>query len=650
MPDSTFDRDADAVDDEAIRRAVRRSVFVLAMLIPLLGLVAYWLNQPPKPAAVTVTPLAAPEMRERPDQPVPGVVFRDATDTAGLHFVHCNGAYGDKLLPETMGGGCAVFDYNNDGHQDLLLVNSCSWPGRQPDGQPPPTMALYENEGAGHFRDVTHEAGLALTLFGMGAAVGDYDNDGWRDVFISAVGENRLLQNRQGKFVDVTHEAGVAGEPAAWSTACGWFDYDRDGRLDLFVANYVAWSPEIDLSLDRTLDGAQRAYLPPTSFAGTFPYLYRNEGGGRFRDVSAAAGIQIRNPATGVPIAKSLGLALVDLDRDGWLDVVVANDTVQNFVLHNQRDGTFQEIGALAGVAFDSNGQARGAMGIDAGRFRNNGDLGLVIGNFANEMNALYVSSGDVLGFTDEAIATGLGPATRLVLTFGTFFFDYDLDGRLDLLAANGHLENEIEKLQASQRYEQSPQLFWNAGPDEPTEFCTVPAEKTGPEFARPLVGRGCAYGDLDGDGDLDVLITCVGSRPRLLRNDQQLGHHWLRFRLTGTRVNRDAIGARIEVHLGDRVLSRDISATRSYLSQCELVATFGLGAATHVDRVLVHWPDGSQQEVACPELDRLYEVTQAAMPVPSAERDGHAGAASAFAFRQGAPSPPARVREGRTR
>jgi len=612
MPEPSLDRDVHRVGEDPVGRALRRSLLVVAVLAPLLGLVAYWLNRPAESAAVKVTALAAPELRQSPAASVPLVVFRDVTDEAGIGFVHCNGAYGDKLLPETMGGGCAIFDYNNDGHQDLLLVSSCPWPGRQPADEPPPTMALYQNDGSGHFRDVTAECGLAQTLFGMGAAVGDYDNDGWRDVFLSAVGEDRLFHNRQGKFVEVTREAGVAGDPAAWSTACGWFDYDRDGRLDLFVVNYVAWSPEIDLSLDRTLDGSQRAYLPPTSFAGTFPYLYRNEGDGRFRDVSAEAGIQIRNPATGVPIAKSLGVALVDLDRDGWLDVVIANDTVQNFLLHNQGNGTFQEIGALAGLAFDANGQARGAMGIDAGWFRNNGDVGLVIGNFANEMNALYVSSGDGLGFTDEAIATGLGPATRLMLTFGTFFFDYDLDGRLDLLAANGHLENDIEKLQASQRYEQPPQLFWNAGPDEPTEFCTVPADKTGPEFHRPLVGRGCAYGDLDGDGDLDVLITCVGGRPRLLRNDQQLGHHWLRFRLTGTRVNRDAVGARIEVHVGDQVLTRDLSATRSYLSQCELVATFGLGSAVHVERVLVHWPDGSEQQVACPAVDRLYEIIQA--------------------------------------
>ncbi len=629
MSRAPLDCETDETGEEAVGRAVRRSLIVLAVLVPVIGFVAYWLNRPPESAAVTVTPLAAAAIRQSAAEQIPRAVFSDVTEAAGIRFVHCNGAHGDKLLPETMGGGCAIFDYNNDDHQDLLLVNSCHWPGRQPEGQPPPTMALYENDGTGQFRDVTAEAGLAQTCFGMGAAVGDYDNDGWRDLFLSAVGENRLFHNRQGKFIDVTREAGVGGDPAAWSTACGWFDYDRDGRLDLLVANYVDWSKEIDLSLDRTLDGVHRAYLPPTSFAGSFPYLYHNEGDGTFRDVSAAAGVHVRNPDTGVPIAKSLGLVLVDLDRDGWMDAVVANDTVQNFVFHNRRDGTFQEVGALAGVAFDANGQARGAMGIDAGWFRNNRDLGLVIGNFSNEMNALYVSSGDALAFTDEAIATGLGPATRLMLTFGMFFFDYDLDGRLDLLAANGHLENDIEKIQESQRYEQPPQLFWNAGPDEPTEFCTVPPEKTGPDFHRPLVGRGGAYADLDGDGDLDVLITCVGGRPRLLRNDQQLGHHWLRFRLTGTSGNRDAVGARIEVYVGDRVLSRDLSATRSYLSQCELIATFGLGSATHVDRVLVHWPDGSQQEIACPEVDRLYEVTQAAAPNASAERHRHASAVS---------------------
>ncbi len=627
--------------DEVIGRAFRRSLVVIFGLVVLGGGIVCWLNRPEQSNATTTTPLEAPEIRQSQAARIPQVPFADITSEAGIDFVHVNGAFGDKLLPETMGGGCAFLDYNNDGHQDLLLINSCYWPNHRPAGEPVPVMALFENDGTGYFSDVTRSAGLDVSFYGMGVAIGDYDNDGWSDVFISAVGENHLYHNEQGRFVEVTSAAGVAGassscEPQAlasgievsstagvagardaWSTGCGWLDYNNDGLLDLLVANYVQWSPEIDLSLERTLDGVQRAYLPPTSFAGTFPYLYRNDGDGRFTDVSAAAGLQVKNPATGVPMAKSLGVVFVDLDNDGWMDIVIGNDTVQNFVFHNQQDGTFDEVGAWVGIAFDTSGQARGAMGIDAARFRNDASLGLAIGNFANEMTALYVSQDASMNFSDEAIATGLGPATRLELTFGVIFFDYDLDGRLDLLAANGHLEDDISKIQESQQYEQPPLLFWNAGLDELTEFPAVPPEKVGSDFHRRMVGRGATYADIDSDGDLDILLTCNGGPPRLLRNDQQLGHHWLCFLLTGTACNRDAVGAWIDVTVGPRVLSRRVSTTRSYLSQSERPVTFGLGDAQHIDRVIIRWPDGTNQPVDCPEVDRSYEVTQAVSSRP---------------------------------
>jgi hypothetical protein len=306
-----------------------------------------------------------------------------------------------------------------------------------------------------------------------------------------------------------------------------------------------------------------------------------------------------------------MGILPVDLDRDGWIDLVVANDTVQNFVFHNQRNGTFREIGAAAGIAFDSAGNARGAMGIDAAHHRNDATLAVSIGNFANEMTAFYCSANQPLQFFDTAIANGLGPATRLQLTFGLFFFDADLDGRLDLLAANGHLEEEINKVQASQQYAQAPQLFWNCGPQSRTEFVSVSAEKTGPDFQRPLVGRGAAFADIDGDGDQDVLLTAVGGAPRLLRNDQQLGHHWLRFELAGTKANRDAIGAWIEIQSGDQLLRRQVMPTRSYLSQCELPVTIGLGKAAGVDGARVIWPDGSSQSIPIDRLDTIVRVTQ---------------------------------------
>lgn len=612
---------SDATDDAVIGRAFWGSLGVILALGIIGGGVVYW-SRAGKPEAADVTaPLVLPAKREVVPVEVPRVRFTDITGEAGIAFVHESGAAGDKLLPETMGSGAAFFDFDNDGDQDLLLVNSCPWqPPRESRGTKY-GAGLYRNDGTGHFDDVTAGSGLDITCYGMGVAVGDYDNDGWRDVFISALSfptsvkeggrAGRLFHNEQGKFVEVTETAGVGGRAGDWCTACGWFDYNNDGLLDLFVCRYVKWSREIDLAQDFKLVGIGRAYGPPFSFEGTFPILYRNEGNGKFSDVSAEAGVQIKNSATGVPMAKSLGLTFVDLDRDGWLDVVVANDTVQNFVFHNQRDGTFREIGAISGVAFDSAGNARGAMGIDAARFRNDGALGIAIGNFANEMTALYVSHGKDLLFTDEAIATGLGPPSRLELKFGVFFFDYDLDGRLDLFAANGHLEEEIHKVQQSQRHAQLPHLFWNAGQGHGSEFVLTTPEQTGPDFHQPLVGRGATFADIDADGDLDVLITANHGSPRLLRNDQELGHHWLRFHLTGTRSNRDAIGTWIEVHLGDRVLARQVMPTRSYLSQCELPVTIGIGEATKVEQVRIVWPDGTAQTTPNIELDRSQIITQ---------------------------------------
>ncbi|HMJ64448.1 MAG TPA: CRTAC1 family protein, partial [Candidatus Binatia bacterium] len=407
--------------------------------------------------------------------------------------------------------------------------------------------------------------------------------------------------------------AGVSGIPTQWSTACSWVDYDNDGDLDLYVGRYVKWSREIDFEVGYKLVGIGRAYGPPMNFEGAFASFYRNDGNGRFTDVSKEAGVEIRNPATGVPSAKTLGVAPIDLDNDGWIDLVVANDTVQNFVFHNEKNGTFKEVGALSGIAFDSYGNTRGAMGIDAARYRNGKTVGVAIGNFANEMTALYVAQNDAgLIYTDETISEGIGPASRLPLKFGVFFFDYDLDGRLDLLSVNGHLEEEISKIQQSQRYAQSAQLFWNTGAANGPGFAMVPEARAGGAILKPIVGRGSAFGDFDNDGDLDVVFTQTGGAPLVLRNDQALNHHWLRLRLIGKKANRDAIGAWIHVKVGDQLLARQVMPTRSYLSQSELPVTIGLGASGKVDDVEIVWPGGKVQKIANARIDSLTVVEQA--------------------------------------
>jgi len=471
-------------------------------------------------------------------------------------------------------------------------------------------MALYRNDGRGRFDDVSTETGLAVSFYGQGVAVGDYDNDGWTDVFLTALGPNHLFRNEGGRFRDVTDHARLAGDPGQWSTSAGFFDYDRDGDLDLFVCNYVEWSREVDLKLNFTLNGVDRAYGPPKQYEGTYSYLYRNEGDGTFADVSAQAGIQVVNPLTGKPMGKALALTFLDVEDDGDPDIFVANDTVQNFVFKNRGDGTFEDIGAVSGAGFDSTGLATGAMGIDAADFGNNGTWGVAIGNFANEPTSFYVQQTDPWQFVDMANAEGIGSPSRLKLKFGLFFFDYDLDGRQDLLQANGHLEDEINEIQPSQQYRQPAQVFWNCGRSGRGCFAVVPEERLG-ALATPIVGRGAAFADIDGDGDLDVALTQTGGPALLIRSDQELGHHWLRVKLVGRADNRDAIGARAVLQAGGVTQRRHVMPTRSYLSQVEMPLTFGLGAADRVDSLQITWPDGKTQDVTVGAVDTVLVVEQ---------------------------------------
>lgn len=585
------------VDDRVIGRALRWSFLVFGVVAVAGGSALFFMTRPKK-QEVRVAPPVAAQKRERPKVEIPVSKFTDITASSGIKFIHEHGAAGEKLLPETMGGGCAFLDYDADGDQDLLLVNSQRWPWDKRESAEPAKMALYQNDGTGKFTDVTAGSGLDVSMYGMGVAVGDYDNDGDEDLFLSALGPNKLFRNTGGKFEDVTPDSGLAAAPHLWSTSCGFFDADNDGDLDLFVCNYLQWTRETDISQDFQLIGGGRAYGRPQNFPGSHCQFFLNEGHGKFSDHSEQAGIRIKNPNTGVPMAKSLGLAFHDFDQDGFMDVVVANDTVQNFLFRNKQDGTFEEIATLSGIAYDMNGAARGAMGIDIAHFRTDDSVGVSIGNFANEMAALYVTHGNSMQFNDEAVPSGFGPGTRLLLTFGVFFFDYDLDGRLDLLCANGHLEEDINKVQQSQHYEQPPQLFWNAGSHGMTEFEMVPEDHTGPDFSKPIVGRGATYADIDNDGDLDILLTTTGKEVRLLRNDLPSDRNSLKLKLIGTTSNRDAIGAEVEFTLGNEKFIRSVMPTRSYISQVELPVTIGLGSRTGAGTLHINWPGREAQEI----------------------------------------------------
>lgn len=604
-------------DDQVVGKALRLS-FALVTLVAAVAAVVVALRKPPEEVVPQQEDLSAlPQEREAVELQIPDIPFADVTTTAGVDFVHVNGAAGQKLLPETMTGGVAFFDFDGDLDQDILCVNASHWPWSDDQPDVRPTAGLYKNDGTGQFTNITAGSGLDVTLYGNGVACGDFDNDGLVDVYLTAVGTNRLFRNLGGgKFEDVTEAAGVGGGESDWGTSAGWFDFDNDGDLDLMHCNYLAWSRELDETMEFTLDGKLRAYGRPTDFKGAFPVLYRNDGEGRFTDVSAEMGIQITDVSSGEPLSKSLGLTFADVNNDSWMDVLIANDTVQNWLLLNQQGTSFQEVAAASGVAFDNSGKARGAMGIDVACFRNDDALGITIGNFANEMTALYVCQTPGIPspiFRDEAVSNGIGPVTRTELTFGVLFADLDLDSRPDIVACNGHLEDDIQKVLESQQYEQPPQVLWNCGIDAASEFMILPEENVGPQFVERMVGRGAARADIDGDGDLDLLLAACGGPPRLLRNDQQLGHHWLRIKLQGTAANRDAIGATVRVQVDDdTLLTQTVMPTCSYQSQSETVLTFGLAAHTTVQSISIRWPGGSEDEVhMAPQIDRLLQFQQ---------------------------------------
>ncbi len=525
-----------------------------------------------------------------------GLGFRlmDVTKQAGIEFVHNSGAFGKKYLPETLGPGCAFFDYDGDGWQDILLVNSMDWPGQK---RKRSTPALYRNNRNGTFTDVTKQAGLDIEMYGLGVAVGDYNNDGHPDVFISCLGQSRLFQNTgRGTFIDVTAKSGLSGHDG-FSTSAMWVDYDRDGLLDLFVTNYVRWTREGDIFC--SFDGKIKSYCTPEAYRGATCWLFRNKGDGTFEDVTAKAGLLDTT-------SKSLGVALLDYGNDGWPDLFVANDTQPNKLYRNQKDGTFSEVAVRAGLAFSEDGRARAGMGVDVADLENSGLSSIIVTNFDNEMMGLYrgTKSG---AFVDHAPKAGIGQATRRSLGFGCFFFDADLDGQLDLLIVNGHIDESISRARHDVTYAQPPHLFLNEGSGR---FRDV-AKLAGQEFSTPKVARGAAYGDFDNDGDLDVLITTNNGPAYLYRNDVTDGNRSVRVRLTGTKSNRDAIGAVVKFEAGELSGMRTVKSGSSYLSQSELPVTIGLGRREAVDKLVVMWPSGRTEEYRGLKAGRRYEVVE---------------------------------------
>jgi hypothetical protein len=510
------------------------------------------------------------------------IQFRDITAQAGIHFTHNNGAFGKKWLPETMGPGCGFIDYDNDGYQDIVLVNGQDFPGHPRSANT--TLKLYHNNHDGTFTDVTRKAGLAVPMYGFGVAVGDYDNDGSDDLFVSALGQSHLFHNNgNGTFTDVTKSAGMWG-PSEFSTSAAWVDYDRDGKLDLVIANYVQWTMETDLYC--TLDGSHKSYCTPESYKGTSVRLWHNLGDGRFEDATHKAGL---NDST----SKSLGIAVLDYNLDSWPDILIANDTQPNKLYVNKKNGTFEERGVAAGIGFSEDGVARAGMGTDAADYDRSGYASIIISNFANQMVSLYHNEGNGL-FVDEAPQSEIGRDTLVTLGFACFFFDYDNDGWPDIFVADGHIENEIERVQKRVSYAEPPHLFRNLGGGKFTEV----TEQMGKALGTPKVARSAAYGDIDNDGFPEVLLT-TNAGPAYLYHNEGGTNHSLRIKLVGTKSNRDGIGAVARLYAGNDRQWKMLRSGSSYLAANELVLTFGLGSQSKADQIEIQWPSGQVDKLS---------------------------------------------------
>jgi enediyne biosynthesis protein E4 len=533
-----------------------------------------------------------------------GVTLTDVSAAAGVNVTHANGAAGKKYLPETMGSGAAFVDVDGDADQDLIVVSGVWTSGSS-------YARLFRNDGRGRFAEATAGSGLdsasvAATTgpdYGMGIAAGDYDNDGAPDVLLTAVGASRLFRNLGGgKFGDVTARAGLGGR-RAFSTSAMWFDYDKDGHLDLLICNYVQWTPQSDLFC--SADGKTKSYCTPEAYRGSTSWLYRNKGDGSFEDVTAKAGFFDVT-------SKSLGVTLLDYDQDGWPDVFIANDTQPNKLYRNNGNGTFAELGLKAGVAFSEEGRARAGMGVDAVDLDGSGRPTVAVTNFSGEMLGLFRA--DAAGqYIARAPGSDIGRATRQTLGWGCFFFDVDLDGQQDLLVVSGRLDAaRVATGAPSGVAADAPHLFRNAN----GRFTDI-ARDAGETFAKPKMGRGAAFADIDADGDLDAVITTNGGPVHLYRTDLPAGNRSVRLRLVGNPQagqggsNRDAIGARATVRVGKTSASRLVRTGSSYLSQSELPLTFGLGTAAKADEVTIFWPSGRRDALGALDAGQEYTVTE---------------------------------------
>jgi hypothetical protein len=523
--------------------------------------------------------------------------FPDVAAEAGVTLVNVSGGPSKDYILEVNGNGAAFFDYDDDGDTDLALTNGSTIDALGTGGHP--MMALYRNDG-GRFLDVTAGAGLDRTGWAMGLCVSDYDNDGRRDLYVTAFGGNVLYRNLGGgRFEDVTETAGV-GE-TRWSSNCAFSDYDRDGDVDLYVANYL----DFDMETPRAGESDVCTYLGmdvfcgPRGLLGAPDRLYRNEGDGTFVDATAEAGI-------GGPGANGFGVVFRDFDVDGWPDIYVANDMMPNLLYHNNRDGTFTEIGLLSGTALNDEGREQAGMGIGAADFDGDGLPDILVTNFSRDTNTLYRNLGEML-FTDATDSAGLGRTSLRHLGWGVGFPDLDNDGWRDIFVANGHVYPRIDELDTGRAYAQPKEVYRNLGNGR---FEEVGPDPDG-DLAVPHSSRGAAFGDFDDDGDIDILVVNMNEIPSLYRNDGGNMNHWIRFTLEGTESNRDAIGARVEIVSGGRTQTAEVGSGGSYLSHDDMRVHFGLGTADAVESVRIHWPSGRVEEYPGMEADREVRIRE---------------------------------------